>query len=245
MDKDFSDLGDKRKDIERDDHNAELSGTKAGYNYVTSASEGGDSRSDVRAKKARAAEARLTALEALMLDPAYAALYNDTRDVVRDALIAAHSAMEVAVEQLDAAKDALSGLQDKAAKLAPDGERVYRHSDGHVYTEGGRKLTSDEAASVVFPDGAPDRNDFRQLRRDVETAEQAVNEAGKIENRLGEYKNRLDDPKNAYSADELRDIQQDVEKRMTSLAHDAPNTKLDDAPSLETTAKVKPLDLGG
>lgn len=212
MNKDFSNLRDKREDIQRDHHNAELSGTKAGYNYVTSASDGGDSRSDARAKKARAAEGRLSALEALMLDPAYAALYNDTRDVVRDALIAAHSAMEVAVEQLDAAKDALSALQDKAAKLAPDGERVYRHIDGHVYTEDGRKLTSGEAASVVFPDGAPSYGDYRARQDALDKRQRAVDDITRAQGRLGEYQDRIDNSENPLSPDELKAMKDDAEK---------------------------------
>ena len=71
-------------DRELDDFNAELSGTKSGYTYVTSAA-ASESRPNIRAKEARKAEARLTALQTLLdSDPAYAEAYFEAKDTIND-----------------------------------------------------------------------------------------------------------------------------------------------------------------
>lgn len=224
MDKNFSDLRREEADRKLDDFAAELSGTKsAGYRYTTSASDQGESRPDVRAKEIRKADAKLTALHALLAsDPDYRELYNQARDAVHDAQSAAEKAMAAATQRFGLAEDALKDTQDKAAKLAPDGTRVYRNlDDGHVYTEDGRKLSPEQSASVVFPDDAPSYGEYRERKRAVDKARQDIDDIRRYQDRLGDYQNGLDDPNNPLSPDELRDIQRYAEEGLPGLTTDA------------------------
>lgn len=67
-----------------DDFNAELSGTKAGYRYVTSASSSKNGP-DLRAQKSRKADAQLTALQGLLDgNPAYAAAYAEAGHTITE-----------------------------------------------------------------------------------------------------------------------------------------------------------------
>lgn len=67
-----------------DDFNAELSGTKAGYIYVTSAASS-KIKSDIHAEKARKADVQLSALQALLNDdPAYATAYTEAENTITD-----------------------------------------------------------------------------------------------------------------------------------------------------------------
>ena len=214
-----------------DDHNAELSETKAGRIY-TSGVNNPNRRNDAREQRSRRADAQLTALQSLMSDPEYAALYTETVDAVTQAQIAAEAAMTSALEALQQSEDDLTDLQGNAAQLAPSGERAYRDQDGNVYTEDGRKLGEQEAESVVFPEDAPSYEDYLAQKKAAQDARERVEAIRLYQDRLGGYQNRLNDPDNPLTPDELRGIQEDIEANLVNIS----NTR----PAEQTTAAASP-----
>ncbi|WP_417517996.1 hypothetical protein [Minwuia sp.] len=194
-----------------DDHNAELSGTKSGYIYRTSAADH-ESRPDIRAKKARKAEARISALEALLAsDPNYAALYNETRGQVIDAANEAEARIEAITEELASAEAELSELESNAARTG-DGRMAFRTSDGRVVDENGQEIAAPEAASIVWPNDAPSYDDYLDRKKAVQDAQDALAAWREYQAAVGEAKDRLDDPDNPLSEDELEEIQELLER---------------------------------
>ena len=98
-----------------DDFAAELSGTKSGYTYRTSAADGDDSRPDIRAKKARKAEAdyaQLSALQQLLSDPMYAQAHSDARDNIAEF-------KKRMAERLETLENKIECIDEKLETLAP------------------------------------------------------------------------------------------------------------------------------
>lgn len=210
-----------KADARLDDHNAELSETKAGRFYTSGVADP-NRRNDAREQRNRRADAQLAALQSLMSDPEYAALYTETVDAVTQAQIATEAAMMTALETLQQSEDGLTDLQGNAAQLAPSGERVYRDQDGNVYTEDGRKLSEQEAESVVFPEDAPSYEDYLAQKKAAHDARERVESIRRYQDRLGGYQNRLNDPDNPLTPDELRGIQEDIEANLVSISNARP-----------------------
>lgn len=115
-------------DAALDNHNAELSETKAGYIYVTGASDR-DSRPDIRAKKARRADselAQLSLLNQLLTDPEYAEAYQTTRDTI--AYFKQHMAERL--DQLDQRIEALDVKLDDLPPGSAEHKRIIREREG-------------------------------------------------------------------------------------------------------------------
>ena len=110
-----------------DDHNAELSETKSGYNYRTSAATD-DGRPDIRAKKARKADtdlAQLSALQQFLTDPEYAEAYQTARDTIAD--FKEH--MTERLEQIDQRIEALDEKLGNHAPGSPEYKRLIRERE--------------------------------------------------------------------------------------------------------------------
>jgi len=226
-------------DARLDDHNAESSETKAGRIYTSGVTDP-NRRHDAREQRNRRADAQLTALQSLMSDPEYAALYTETVAAVTQAQIAAEAAMTTALETLQQSEDDLTDLQDNAAQLAPSGERVYRDQEGNVYTEDGRKLSEQEAESVVFPEDAPSYEEYLVQKKAVQEARERVEAIRIYQDRLGGYQDRLNDPDNPFTPDELQDIQRDIETSspLTALEKKQPIVESENTASNEATQSV-------
>jgi len=116
----------------QDDFNAELSETKAGYLYRTSAADN-ESRPDIRAKKARKAEAQLTALQAMLYDdPAYAAAYAEAENTIADFEDRMNERLRKIDEQVEDIDEKLEELGPNSAgseahkRLIKDREALHR-----------------------------------------------------------------------------------------------------------------------
>ncbi|WP_193169971.1 hypothetical protein [Nisaea nitritireducens] len=194
--------------------NAELAGTLSGY-LGTRLPEHHDSKQGSRERKAEKEKAALSRLEMLLSDPVYADLYYETADMLRDTEIATEATLVAARKALDKAKAEFDELMDRANTL-PDGTKVFRDSiTGVVYDEHGNQVTGDDLASIVWKDGAPEYNDYRSGKSEFDAARKRVDDLRGFQDRLGDYRNRLEDPDNPPSADDLRDMQDDIES--TSL----------------------------
>ena len=107
-----------------DDFNAELSGTKAGYIY-TSGAKAEDTRPEMRAQKARKAEAgqfQLTALQHHLADPQYAEAYESAQN----AIAAFKERMAARLEQLEAGIEALEEKLEDLTSSSPEYKRLMK-----------------------------------------------------------------------------------------------------------------------
>lgn len=110
-----------------EDHNAELSETKSGFLYRSSAATHGR-EPEVRAKKARKTEAELAQLSALqqrLTDPNYAEAYTQAKDTIAD--FKEH--MTERLEQIDQQIDALDKKLEDYAPGSPEHKRIMRERE--------------------------------------------------------------------------------------------------------------------
>lgn len=194
-----------------DDYNAEISGTKSGRLYVRGVA-ASESRSDIRAKKARTAEAQLSALDALLAnDPAYQALYTGTFNALRDAEAATGKALDRANDALEQATADMDEALDIANQL-PNGTRVFRSEvDGKVYTEKGQEIDGHDAEAIVWRDNAPSYEELQAKRQGVIDAQSQIDALLLYQtDTLGAARDRLEDEGNPPSAEELEAIRKDI-----------------------------------
>ncbi len=78
-------------------------------------------------------KARLSALDILMMDQAYAATYNRVMGLLSNAEQETQTAIDEAEEKLAQAQENLEALQGRASTL-PDGTRIYQDKDGNIFT---------------------------------------------------------------------------------------------------------------
>lgn len=107
-----------------DDFDAELSGTKSGYAYRTSAADR-ENRPDIRAKKARKADAALSALQQLLNDPEYAKVYAEARQTIGDF----RQQMKERLEQLEQRIEALDEKLENLPPGSPEHQRLTKQRD--------------------------------------------------------------------------------------------------------------------
>jgi len=122
----------RESDQKIDDFNAELSGTVAGRQSRFLPADH-ESRPDIRAKKARKAEAQLTALQALLYDdPAYAAAYAEAGSTIADFEDRMNERLRKIDEQVENIDEKLEALGPNAAgseahkRLIKDREGLHR-----------------------------------------------------------------------------------------------------------------------
>lgn len=161
----------------------------------------------------------LTILQTLlMIDPPYAALYQE----VRGRLMAAESATAVARalpgQRYFAAVAELWAVQDAASQLS-DGRRVYRSADGRVFTEDGHQLGPPEDDAVDWKPGAPIWEHYQMVSAKVDQAREERDEVPERYQRdiLQPARDRLNDEGNPPSAEALRDIDKRVKTQMPDL----------------------------
>lgn len=149
----------------------------------------------------------MSALESLLAsDPAYATLYNETFDKLRDAERRTEAAMARALETLEQTGRELADALDKANVL-PDGRKVFRDpATGNVYDQNGNAVTGDDLDAVVWRDDAPTWEEYRDKRRADADANEHVNAVRRFQERLGGYRNRMEDRDNPPTRDELKRV---------------------------------------
>ena len=163
-----------------------------------------------------------------MQDPAYAALRQDTLDLLARAETAIEQALTDAQDTLTDAQDALDGTMEHANRL-PDGTAVFKDTDGNIYTEDGRLVGPEEADSVVWKDDAPSYEEFQKRKQAVEDARLRIEELRRFQDEvLGPARERLHDPDNPPSPDEIEQIRDDVQNGLDEIVNTKAN-RLSDA----------------
>lgn len=197
--------------------NAELSGTLSEGYIGKRLPDDHDSKASARERKAEKKKDAQSRLDRLLADPVYAALYNETSDMLRDAEIQVQAALEQAVDTLTKAEGGLNDVLDSANTL-PDGTKVFRDEDGTVFDENGNPVTGDNLASIEWKDDAPSYADYLKAKQTVTDAQTRVDDLRRIQDKLGGYRNRLEDPDNPPTPPELRGIQHGINADLTKAS---------------------------
>ncbi|WP_171168099.1 hypothetical protein [Ruegeria sp. HKCCA0370] len=107
----------------------------------------------------------LTRLQAMMANnPAYAALFEETANVLMDA----QSRLEIVLErvqlEIQRSQSALDEKLERAARL-PDGTHVFKDQNGDIRREDGSKVSGDLAATILWNGTEPTLEDVQADRQ--------------------------------------------------------------------------------
>ena len=190
-----------------DDLNAEMSGLERGV--AIRFFNNPDSERNPRGKAARARNAQMSALDRMLADPAYRALYDQTMGKLRDAELATERALEDARADLMQAEADMDDILDNANRLS-DGSRVFRDADGNVRREDGTLVTGPELDEIVWKDG-PTYEEYEAQRTRLENTRQRINDLTEYQvTVLGDARDRLEDTDNPPSTSEIEAIQSEI-----------------------------------
>ena len=231
----------RRREQDRDDYNNEIAGREVGRirRFLPD-----DARPDHSGKRAKRESNRVSALLSLLQsDPAYAALYSETLDKLREAEAAAALALSQATSALDQARTDLADALDGASTLA-DGTRVFRDQNGDVWTEGGQRVEGDALDEIVWREGTVSHEEFLARKKAVDEGQRNVEAILQYQVEiLGDARDRLMNEDDPPSMDEMKEMQENF----VELAPDAVLSKLNPDPDLapSDTANLTIPKLGG
>lgn len=173
---------------------------------------GGRARREAELAKETRLRAFRDALERMLQDPEYRALYEElgTRlaeaEYDADAVIAD---LEASLRDLDAQ---ISDMEARAAK-GPDGQPVFKTADGRVVDAHGRELPPEIAAGIIWPPGAPSAEDYFDAK-DQRVATDALLDdwRGYRNDTLGGLRDRHSDRDDPMTKDEMRDALRKIQE---------------------------------
>ena len=184
---------------------------------------------------ARSQREDLTRLQILLAsNSAYAQLYHETFDALREAEDATDRAILKAQTALEEARRRFEDTLDRAA-TTPDGTRVFRDKWGQVWTEHDERLSEADSANIAWRSSYPGYEAFVEDREAVHhslTRLEALQ--GYRVDTLGRIRDRLMDEDDPPSAEELEQHRREMWERMPeevradlkgSTAFDAPAPK--------------------
>ena len=200
----------------------------------------GDARNAEATEKRRAERVEAATRLQLLLqsDPAYAALYNDTMNLLGRAETATETALEKAQAALQEANQALNETLDRAVTLS-DGRKVFRDAEGRVWTEDGNQLSVDAAAEIEWTPGAPGYEAYLACKAAAERARTDVDEVRHYQvNVLGEARERLTDQDNPPDAKGVVEARERIREEMPeSVQREMPS------PTVAETASRPSVDV--
>ena len=159
----------------------------------------------------------LSALQLILLnDPVYAALYNETNDLLNRAEIATEKALQQAEQDLEQSEDTLNDTLNNANKLA-DGTAVFKDSNGNVWTKNGRHVEGDERKQIVWKKGALSQEDYLQQKQTADDRKQHVETLRHYQvDVLGHARHRMSNQDNLVTKEEMEMIKQDIMEQTNS-----------------------------
>lgn len=203
---------DKRARQDHDDANNEMAGRDVARQKRFRPRQ--DTQSQTEAKKRAARERRSALLRLLATDAAYAALYDDTLSQLRQAEIATELARETAETAVIDARQALDDLTADAATLL-DGTKVFRDQDGQVRDADGNVIRGADLDAIEWRGGEPSYEDLKARQKALADAQMHLNAILRYQtDTLGTIRDKITDEDNPPSADELKDMQQQIEDQM-------------------------------
>ncbi|EDQ34539.1 hypothetical protein HPDFL43_00040 [Hoeflea phototrophica DFL-43] len=195
------DLAGERQAIELDGLNAARSGFDNGRNASQLAALG----SDALPINKRGKDAGSDALDIILTTVSYEELLSRTYGRLGEAEAAVEDLITLATERFEAEQARLDELEAQAAQL-PDGTRVARAEDGHIYAiESGRRISDEDAATIIWRGDEPDLETIRAQEERTDAALDVLDRARTNEIRLGDIREELSDQPSRERVHELED----------------------------------------
>ncbi|WP_394693134.1 hypothetical protein [Hyphobacterium sp.] len=159
---------------------------------------------DTIEQKKREKDARETALQQLLRNPSYAAVYQAANDATDRAQAALDTALLENAQTTEDLAERLDEMEARAARL-PDGRAVFRAADGSMRTADGQRLRSDALpASLIIPLDASSYEDYALSRDALTSARAHGQELSRVQTEvIDPARERLADEDNPLSLDEL------------------------------------------
>jgi hypothetical protein len=228
----------RRQDI--DDLNNEMAGRDVGRirRFLP------DRDPETIAQKKREKDARETALQQLLRDPAYAAAYERACNAIDRAQAALDEALLENAETVERLAQELEAMEGRAARL-PDGRAVFRANDGTLRTADGQRLRSEAVlASLIIPTDAPSYEDYAASRDALTDARERGHQLSRVQTEvIDPARNRTHDADNPLSFDELEEIEREMGRAEEALVQADLTTVLDQGSGRELAPSAS-ADLG-
>ncbi|MCK5554974.1 MAG: hypothetical protein KAI76_01940, partial [Alphaproteobacteria bacterium] len=169
-------------------------------------------------------------------DPVYAALYNETNDLLNRAEIATEKALQQAVQDLEQSEDTLNDTLNNANKLA-DGTAVFKDSNGNVWTKNGRHVEGDEQKQIVWKKGALSKEDYLQQKQTVEDRKQHVETLRHYQvDVLGHARHRMSNQDNLVTKEEIEGIQKEIKDKSPQSVTERIDAEITEAKLVKTAS---------
>lgn len=208
--RDDRDIDAEKRQRDFDDLQRELTGSDVGR--ITRFLSAGDARSPEERRKKRTKEAERRRLAELLLDPEYNALYTELGTRLSAAETATDRAISEIGAQIQTANQSIEDMEGAAAR-GPDGQPVFRYSDGRVVDANGNALPPEVAEGIIWPADAPSAEEYfaEVARRDALEAHLRDMDAYRHDV-LGGLRDRYEDEDTPMSKGGLKDALDDIEK---------------------------------
>ena len=153
----------------------------------------------------------ISALEMLLRDPEYAALYYETKDMIIRLMSMTEKAIENEKQQLNDLEENHIRLLVNSNKLS-DGRLVFKNQQGQVITENKEHITDPVLLeSIVWQDNAPSYEDYISSRDKIEKSQNKIDALTDYQiNVLGTSKDRLENEDDPPSKEELQQIKENI-----------------------------------
>lgn len=214
-----------------DDFHNEMAGRDVGrISRFIGASASGSVESQKR-RNERSAEN--TSFQIMMANAAYAALFEDTQNVLTDAQSRLDGLLERVQAQIEVSEAELADKLDRAASL-PDGTKVFKDRNGDVRTQDGALVAAELAATVLWRGDEPS---FEEVRADADRIER-LNiladdiRAGQAE--IGDMQAAMADESEVETSEELEGFK-DRANEIVEGAEERLNAEISSAPAATPT----------
>ncbi|MEZ5691660.1 MAG: hypothetical protein R3D71_08355 [Rickettsiales bacterium] len=153
----------------------------------------------------------LTALELLLLDLEYLALYNETTTLITDVMSITEEELKREHKQLKILTENRDNIRCNANRLA-DGRLVFRNKLGDVIAENDEVITDQVALDgIVWRDDAPTYEEYKATTSAIDKTSQNIDDLTRYQIEiLGAAKLRLEDENSPPSKEEVQEIKRDV-----------------------------------
>ncbi|MEP5729560.1 MAG: hypothetical protein ABJL67_09295 [Sulfitobacter sp.] len=203
---------DARQQLERDDYNNAIAGRETGRMMRF----GAKSKDEREAKQRKAERVFRDALDRLMQDAEYRALYEQLGENLSDAERNADHTIAAIQAALRKLEDDIADMDARAGRTL-DGKSVFRTADGRVINEDGEELPPEIAEGIQWPPNAPTAEEyFGAKERHGDLAAGLEEWQGYRNDTLGGIRDRYEDRENPQAIEGL-------ENDLNLIAEDAPS----------------------
>lgn len=178
-------------------------------------------------------------LHVLLQNDTYRMAHEETMRALQEAERWAQYHVDATQGQLSQNDAVLQDIQNRASTL-PNGTRVYRNADGHVFGEDGALIASTEAEAIVWREDNPSYEDYRANREHDAVLQNRITRLYDYQvNTLGYIRGRMTDPDNSVqSADEFADFCEQINNRPVE-AGETENTPVRET-GVQFSASIQP-----